>query len=775
MVYTIGMSRKEKNIEKKTKKTKSKIRKYIKRTILGLLAIIFVVIVFLCIKYGPIIMQYKSEAESMVASSSRDIFMQSQTSIVYDKDGNVLAELSGSKESEYLKNSEIPQTVKDAFIVSEDRKFYEHSGVDYKAVGRAILEIMKNEGEVTQGGSTITQQLARNIYLTHEVSVERKLKEMFIAWELEKLYSKDEILEFYINNIYFGNGLYGIEAASEGYFNKKVSELSISQMVFLCAIPNNPTLYEPFENMENTLKRRDRILKQMYEQDVLTQSEYLLATSENVVLSPSEKIINNYEETFIRYCATLELMKLRGFEFKYRFSNNDERNEYSAKYQEMYEACNAMLFTQGYRIYTSIDKNLQEMLQNSIDEYLKDSQEINNEGIYALQASGTCIDNNTGYVVAIVGGRTNEYDGYTLNRAYQSYRQPGSSIKPLIVYTPAFEMGYTPDTLVVDEKIEGGPKNATNYYIGNTNVRTAVEQSINTIAWKLVDEVGLGNALGRLYSMGFKKIVPEDYVNAVAIGGFTYGTNTLEMASAYATIENDGMYRTPTCITKITDDKGNVIIDNGNNTEDQLKIYEGNASRIMTNILKGVLENGTGVNYAVDNAICAGKTGTTNDTKDVWFAGYSRYYTTAVWCGYDIPRELDEYYRTCAGRIWQNYMTSIHEGTEIVDFEKYYDVISEKPIYQPETSEPVTDEESFEIPSEMYQDETTMGENTENRDTNVTDETTTRIETTTNIETTSVSESLTHESPAQEDITTEDMEQYTTGYGEEGMYTESWN
>ena len=332
MVYTIGMSRKEKNIEKKTKKTKSKIRKYIKRTILGLLAVIFVVIVFLCIKYGPIIMQYKSEAESMVASSSRDIFMQSQTSIVYDKDGNVLAELSGSKESEYLKNSEIPQTVKDAFIVSEDRKFYEHSGVDYKAVGRAILEIMKNEGEVTQGGSTITQQLARNIYLTHEVSVERKLKEMFIAWELEELYSKDEILEFYINNIYFGNGLYGIEAASEGYFNKKVSELSISQMVFLCAIPNNPTLYEPFENMENTLKRRDRILKQMYEQDVLTQSEYLLATSENVVLSPSEKVINNYEETFIRYCATLELMKLRGFEFKYRFSNNDERNEYSAKY-----------------------------------------------------------------------------------------------------------------------------------------------------------------------------------------------------------------------------------------------------------------------------------------------------------------------------------------------------------------------------------------------------------------------------------------------------------
>ena len=177
----------------------------------------------------------------------------------------------------------------------------------------------------------------------------------------------------------------------------------------------------------------------------------------------------------------------------------------------------------------------------------------------------------------------------------------------------------------------------------------------------------------------------------------------------------------------------------------------------------------------MDNAICAGKTGTTNDTKDVWFAGYSRYYTTAVWCGYDIPRELDEYYRTCAGRIWQNYMTSIHEGTEIVDFEKYYDVISEKPIYQPETSEPVTDEESFEIPSEMYQDETTMGENTENRDTNVTDETTTRIETTTNIETTSVSESLTHESPAQEDITTEDMEQYTTGYDEEGMYTESWN
>lgn len=748
-------------------KRKKQIKKYIKRIFAGIGIILLVTIIFAVIKYGSLLLEYKNEAETLVKEGGEDIFKSSLTSLVYDADGEVIAELSGSRDSYYLTDKEIPYIVKRAFIVSEDRKFYEHSGVDYSGVMRAFLALIENEGEITQGGSTITQQLARNIFLSHEVKLERKLKEIFIAWELEETYSKDEILEFYINNIYFGNGLYGIEAASEAYFNKNVSDLTISQMVFLCAIPNNPTLYDPTTNIENTLKRRDRILKQMLEQNEIDQGTYIEAINENIVLEPSSKLVNNYEETFIRYCATLELMRIEGFKFKNTFETDEEQEKYLEEYSEAYDECNSKLFTGGYRIYTTIDMDMQEILQKDIDTVLEPYQEVNDEGIYSFQGSATCIDNSTGYVVAIIGGRSGEYEGYTLNRAYQSFRQPGSAIKPIVVYTPAFERGYTPDSLVVDEKFSGGPKNATGYYIGNTSIRTAVEQSINTIAWKMLENIGIGAGISYLKEMNFKKIVKEDYVPAIAIGGFTYGVSSYEMAAGYATIENDGVYRNPTCIRKITDSSGNIILDNGINTNNQKKIYEANASRMMTDVLKDVLENGTGRSYAIDNAICAGKTGTTNDTKDVWFVGYSHYYTTAVWCGYDMPKTIDnEYGRTCAGLIWKQFMEEIHEGKTIVDFPMYFDVVSDYPVYEPETTtEPETTIDMETIDMETTEPETAT--EPENIPTEVNTE-----EITTNV-TENAGENATTKDMENTTSVEDEMGQYTTSF-EEGLYTESW-
>lgn len=742
--------------------TKGKrIRKHIVRFFLVLLFVFLLACIFLGIKYGSTVIKYKKEAKELVEAGGEDIFKKSLTSIVYDKDGNVIAELNGSKDSYYLTSNKIPYIVKKAFIVSEDRKFYDHGGVDYSAVMRAFVALVQNDGEVTQGGSTITQQLARNIYLTHEVSIERKLKEIFIAWELEDIYTKDEILEFYINNIYFANGLYGIESAAESYFNKSASELTTSEMVFLCAIPNNPTLYDPLEKMENTLKRRDRILKQMYDYGEIDQETYIDAINEGITLTPSEKIVNNYVETFIRYSATLELMKLDGFLFKYQFESDEEKEEYTNIYNEEYSKCNGLLFTGGYRIYTTIDMNKQNVLQKTLDNALSNYEETGEDGVYSFQGSATCIDNSTGYVVAIVGGRSQDSEGYTLNRAYQSHRQPGSSIKPLLVYTPMFERGYTPNTLVVDEKIEGGPQNATKTYVGKTNIRTAVEQSINTIAWKLLEGMGISNGLTYLQNMKFGKIVESDYVPAVAIGGFTYGVSTLEMASGYSTIANDGIYRDPTCIRRIKDSLGNIILDNGSNTINQKKIYQTNASRMMTNVLEGVLAGGTGRKYNINNAICAGKTGTTNDTKDVWFVGYSTYYTTAVWCGYDIPKEInDGYGNTCAGLIWKDFMEEIHTGLEKKNFLKYFDTISEYPEYEQETT---TNPDKDNKPTTDPIENTTMPN-----------------ESTSTSEISSAETTINNAGTTHEDITHEDTtdignnEQYTTVGGEDGMYTEKW-
>ena len=397
----------------------------------------------------------------------------------------------------------------------------------------------------------------------------------------------------------------------------------------------------------------------MYENGKINLVEYRTALNETITLLPRKSIKNDYVETFVYHCAIRALMKQEGFVFRNRFDSEEDEEEYSKAYSEAYYKYQSLLYTGGYRIYTSIDLEKQELLQASVDEALAEFTETNEEGIYKLQGAAVCIDNDTGRVAAIVGGRSQEHSGYTLNRGYQSHRQPGSSIKPLIVYTPAFERGYTPDSIVVDEPIEGGPKNSDGKYAGEITLQRAIEVSKNTIAWKLYEEITPQAGISYLVNMNFTRITKDDYYPAACLGGLTIGVSPLEMAAAYATLENDGYYREPTCIVKITDSEGNVLVDDAISAK---KIYKTDAARMTTKALTGVIKNGTAKGYELTNTVSAGKTGTTDERRDGWFIGYTPYYTTSVWVGYDMPQTLENLKGSSyPAQIWHKYMEQIHE------------------------------------------------------------------------------------------------------------------
>ena len=577
------------------------------------------------------------EAQTVARESSASDFQTGQVGEVYDSDGNRIALLQNDKNIIYLTSDQIPELVKQAFVSIEDKRFYKHHGSDPFAIVRAVTSLL-GKGRITQGGSTITQQLVRNIYLTHTIRWERKVEEIFIAHAMEREYSKDELLEFYINNIYFSNGCYGIEAASQKYFSRSVSDLDLSETAFLCAIPNNPSIYDPLTHADKTIERRNLILQNMLDDGIINEQQYTDAVNEKITLNPySPSYTRTWAHTYIYECATRALMGVTGKD---------------------YDTCHDMLYNNGYKVYTSIDMEAQELLQTTVDTELEDYNTRNNNGSYALQASAVTIDNTTGLVTAIVGGRSQDDVSADYNRAYLSFRQPGSSIKPLIVYTPALERGYTASSTVVDSKEPDGPSNAGNYS-GAISLRTAVEQSKNTVAYKLFRELTPEVGLQYLLNMNFSSIQDSDYVLSAALGGLSKGASCLEMTSAYATLENEGVFRQPTCVTLITDSKGNVVV--RSETEEK-QVYQSSAAHEMTNILEGVLTRGTAHGKALTNMPCAGKTGTTNDNIDGWFVGYTAYYTTGVWVGFDSPRSTHSLSgATYPLDIWYNYMTELHK------------------------------------------------------------------------------------------------------------------
>ena len=328
-----------------------------------------------------------------------------------------------------------------------------------------------------------------------------------------------------------------------------------------------------------------------------------------------------------------------------------------------------------------------------------DFTDTTDDGTFKLQSAATCIDNDTGEVVAIVGGRSQDAVSHTLNRAFQSHRQPGSSIKPLIVYTPSFERGKTPDTIVNDHKFDGGPSNSGDSYYGDVTIRFAVQKSLNTVAWQLYDELTPKVGLQYLKDMNFTNIVKDDYVTATALGGFTTGVSTLEMASAYSTLENDGMYRNPTCIKSIVDSDNNIIY---TSSQKDTVIYTETASRMMTDVMTDVMKSGTGRSANLDNGMpCAGKTGTTNDKKDGWFCGFTRYYTTCVWVGCDMPETVKKLTGSSyPAEIWKNYMDQIHADLTPIDFLPYAQISDDYQDSQ-ETQETPADDQTQNNPTDQ--------------------------------------------------------------------------
>ncbi len=629
-----------------------------------------VIVGFLYYNYGgyaKLVDEYKEEAITLVRNSTEKTFIPSLTSEVYDANGELISYFKGEKTVEYVEYDDIPSEFVTAMISIEDKRFYQHKGVDIMALIRSAKAVLESRS-LSQGGSTITMQLARNIYLDNGKRLERKMKEIFIASELEKRYSKNKIMEYYLNNIYFANGYYGISAACEGYFSCEPDELSLSEIAFICAIPNSPSYYDPLVNFDNTITRRDRILLNMYEDGKIDETTYLSAIEEEIVLQPS-KIAkskrNNYVDTYVYYCATRALMENDGFVFQEYFESEADEQAYYEIYDELYAKYQKQIYSEGYKIYTSIDMDMQEALQNSIDETLGVFTELGDNGVYEVQGSAVTIDNETGYVVAIVGGREQDFGYYTLNRAYQSHRQPGSAIKPLIVYTPFFEMGNTPDTIVHDTAIEGGPD--ADIYYGDVTARYAVEWSLNSAAWNVYAQVTPEVGLQYLKNIHFSAIVEADEVLSTSLGGFTKGASALEMAAAYATLENDGCYREPTCILKIVDSDDNVIYET---KQQETQVYTKNAAQMMTNVLSTAIDNCG--QAKLENMPSAGKTGTTNDNKDGWFVGYTGYYTTAIWVGADLPKSIE----TLSGSsypatIWHNYMQPVHDALEPIEFESY--------------------------------------------------------------------------------------------------------
>lgn len=611
-------------------------------------------------------------AYDKLAQMDRSDFSMLSDTVIYDKDGKQIG-LINAGHYQYMDINHINMNLQNGYIAQEDRRFKNHNGVDWIATFRAGLALIKHGGEVTQGGSTITQQVIKNTYLTQERTFTRKIVEILLAPELEKKYSKADIMEFYCNTNFYGHRCYGVEAASLYYFGKHAEDLAPEEAAVLIGISNSPSAYDPVSHPDASKNKRDDVLKSMNEVGYLSNEDYEKAVSSplKIVQKETEGTDENYQSSYAIHCAALELMKMDGFEFQYTFDNKEDYTLYSERYTTAYSEQSDRIRAGGFQIYTSLDSGLQAVLQTQIDASLSGFTELQENGKFALQGAGVIVDNKTNYVTAIVGGRGAE-DPF--NRAYLSARQPGSTIKPLIDYGPAFDTGeYYPTRMVNDHKWEKGPSNSGRRYFGNVTVREALNRSLNTVAWQILEDIGIDFGLSYLGEMEFQKLsYVDNQVPSLSIGGFTNGVRVVDMAKGYSTLANGGVYNDRTCIVKILHEKESEL------TKDMTpfakQVYRSDSAFMLTDVLKGTFTSpyGTGRGLGLENDMpAAGKTGTTNSSKDTWFCGYTPYYTAAVWVGYDIPRNMPGIYgATYAGKIWKNVTDEIHQGLPPLDWEQ---------------------------------------------------------------------------------------------------------
>ncbi|MGM0215882.1 transglycosylase domain-containing protein [Enterococcus sp. AZ109] len=689
-VLPVSSAEKKRQKPKKSKTTRKKtpksnkpaskgLSKVTKLSITALVLMLIAIIagaVFFFNQYGQTITTAVDAGQQQAESIQESDFKQFRPTTILDVNGGTLKELK-TQERDYLSYKEMDPLVSEALISIEDKRFYEHHGVDTQGLITVGLNAVIGRG--VRGASTITQQLVKNIYLTPEVSISRKVEEMVMAQALEKKFSKEQILEYYLNNVYFGHGAYGINAASRVYFNKSINDTSLLEKAVLVGITNNPGLYDPVSNKDNAKKRGQTILNEMLSQGYITNEDYEQATNDDFTASIHSEALNNdlgdNEVALAVDSATKILMEQQDFRFQYQFDSAEEEERYNQEYQDAYNKVYQRILSGGYEIQTNIDPNIHQQLQDILTRVMEGWSEIDPEkNIYTKQAAMTVIDNATGSVVASIGGRGEE--GNTYNRAFLSYRQPGSAIKPLVSYAPAYERGLLETSTVSDDRPNNNYPN--NIYMGsrgNLTLRNALAMSSNVVAYKLAmeNQAELQEPVYQpLAQMKFTGLDVADDNPIIAVGGMTYGATTQEMASGIATLVNQGNYRMPTNIQTIKRKDNDQEIFNLNDSP-QRKVYSEDAAYLTIDTMKAVHqdEDGTATDTNLaHNQHWAIKTGTTDEAKDLWTVGATPHYTVAVWAGNDTPQAQDN---TTVGKatrqIFQEAMDLLNADKEDVDFQ----------------------------------------------------------------------------------------------------------
>lgn len=582
------------------------------------------------------------------------------TSFIYDVNGDLLTDVSGWENRVPVHLNQVPQNLIDAFIASEDVRFRTHHGVDVRGIVRALYRDLIS-ASTSEGASTITQQFARNAFgLGFEKTVTRKLQEVILAVQIERRYTKEEILEMYLNQIYFGHSAYGVQAAAKLYFGKDVSQLTLPEAALICGIARNGNLYSPHVDADRAKTRRNVVLDQMLRYGKITQEQADAAKAADLGVQPMPP--EDYPAAhFVDYVLEVLLDKY-GADAVYRG---------------------------GLKVYTTIDMKLQNALEQAYKDILDKAKPLvdkNGKPVAdPMQIAAAFVDPKTGGIRAMVGGRKHE-KRLELNRAVPprgnwegTLRQPGSAFKPIVDYAPAFELGWSPAS-VLDDSVKTwnlpgqppwAPENYNTLYRGLTSLRVAVENSINSVAIKLLDRIGVETGVRYARKFGITTLITEgsriDASLAVAIGGLTQGVSVLDMARAYAVFDNGGIWIEPYAVIKVEDKHGNILEEN--QPQRQVVLSE-QAAYIMTDVLKGVVTRGTGTG-ANPGRPAAGKTGTTDEDRDAWFVGYTPEIVGALWMGHDQPKAMDNIFGgTYNAPIWKQAVTTWLKGVPVRDWKE---------------------------------------------------------------------------------------------------------
>ena len=638
-------SNEENDFDYKKAIRKKKIKKII-------IAVIIIVIIILAIILGISAYNWKQITTDMFTN---------ENSVVIDSDGNVIAELGSERKKIKIENEDMPENLKDAYVSIEDERYYRHHGVDIRRTGSAIINYVIHFGNSSFGGSTITQQLVKNLTGDNSSSISRKVKEWWKAYLLECYFSKEEILDMYLNVIYVGPNIYGVGAGSQYYFSKDIQELTLAECAFLAGINNSPNSYNPFdEETDNTEKIANRtitVLDKMLELEYITQEEHDTAVSEvNNGLRFRQGTVEASDGIYSYHTDALITEITQDIADKKNITEDFATN---------------YLYLGGLTINSTQNTNIQDETET---EFNKRQYHIaSREGGDLAQAAMVIIDHQTGQVVSCVGGLGEKDTARGLNRATQSMRQTGSSIKPLAVLAPGIDKKkFTAATIYADvETTFEGDYSPVNYdgYLGEITVRRAVESSQNIPFVEMMEEIGVETSISYLKDMGITSLTEKDESLSLALGGLDKGITPLEMAAAYATIANDGVYIEPTFYTEITNQSGKTIV---KANPESHRVFSRQVAYILKEILTQPVtgSNGTATYCSISGMDVAAKTGTTDENYDRWLCGFTPYYTAATWFGYDQNETIYFNRQNPAGIIWANVMRNIHSGLDNATFEK---------------------------------------------------------------------------------------------------------